>query len=217
MTKNKEIKLARTTPKNLAKRYTKAEAKDIIRSLSNDPDNILETITKLVQQYRNSNKRDQNALFPELFQKLKQGEFALGLETHRPLAETVSKQYEPMVIGFAQQLVKEYRCNTPSEKALAQVIAGAYARIIQYSMVFNNSCTRMGFLTSEKVGFYNMISKEIDRAQRHFISSFVTLKQLKSPNIELNVKAKTAFVSQNQQINAFINPSGQQGENNEPK
>jgi hypothetical protein len=46
------------------------------------------------------------------------------------------------------------------------------------------------------------MSKELDRANRQFITALTTLKQMKTPSIEINVTAKTAFVGKNQQFNA---------------
>jgi hypothetical protein len=46
------------------------------------------------------------------------------------------------------------------------------------------------------------MGKELDRAERHFFTALNTLKQIKSPMLEMNIHAKTAFIAQNQQINA---------------
>ena len=61
-----------------------------------------------------------------------------------------------------------------------------------------------------------MLSKEVDKAHRQLIMALTTLKQIKNPPVEFNVKAKTAFLAQNQQINAVNNPV-QQDENINPK
>ena len=98
-------------------------------------------------------------------------------------------------------MIKEYKCQTASEKALAEVIAGAYVRILEYSTKFN-CCARITSVSNDINTYYAMLSKEIDRAQRHFITALTTLKQIKAPKLDINVKAKNAFVSQNQQINA---------------
>ena len=71
-------------------------------------------------------------------------------------------------------------------------------------------------ISSEKNGYLAILSKELDRAHRQLITALTTLRQIKNPPIEFNVKAKTAFVAQNQQINAINNPI-QQNENIEPK
>src|SRR3989339_739293 len=124
-----------------------------------------------------------------------------GFETHVPLAESVPEGVRTVAIELSNQLQKEYNCQTPSEFALVEVIANSYARVLDYSRAFN-SCQKIEYLSSEKNGYYTMISKEVDKANRQFISALTTLKHIKSPGFDITVKAKTAFVSQNQQINS---------------
>jgi hypothetical protein len=45
------------------------------------------------------------------------------------------------------------------------------------------------------------MGKELDRANRIFLNALMTLKQLKNPPLELNIKAGNAFFGQNQQFN----------------
>ena len=130
---------------------------------------------------------------------------ALGLETHYPLADMVGKRYRALAIEVARQIEKEYECKRPSEKLLAQTVAGAYCKIVEYSPHLRGITTDIS-LSKEKNDYYSMISKELDRAHRQMITTLSTLRQIKNPPIELNVKAKTAFVAQNQQINAVNNP-----------
>lgn len=135
---------------------------------------------------------------------------ALGLSTHLPIAETVNEEYRTFLIEMVNTIEKEYDCKTPSEKALAETVASSYVRVIQYSRELTK-CTREKSLSHEKNGYYGLVSKEVDRANRHFTTALMTLKQLKSPTLEVNVKAKNAFIGQNQQFNASTN----QNENNE--
>jgi len=141
-----------------------------------------------------------------------------GLDTHYPLTETIGKRYRPLAIEFNRQLLKEYNCQTSSEKALAQVIVNAYIRILEYSQLLY-TCQETNWLSSEKNGFYSMLSKELDRANRQFITTLTTLKQVKTPSLEVNVKTRATFVAQNQQLN--INPpekgDSKKNENIEPK
>lgn len=134
----------------------------------------------------------------------------IGLENHHPLAGTVGERYRPFVIELADQFVKEYDCKTTTEKALAEVAAGSYCRFLEYSEHFN-ACIRLDYLSPVKTGYYGMLSKAVDRAERHFLSAIIALKQSKNPPIELNVR--TAFVGQNQQFNSV----GGQKENDAPK
>jgi hypothetical protein len=45
----------------------------------------------------------------------------------------------------------------------------------------------------------------------------MTLKQLKAPTIEMNIRTNTAFISQNQQINANNPIESNKNETNEAK
>ena len=52
-----------------------------------------------------------------------------------------------------------------------------------------------------------IIGLELDRANRQFLTALQTLKQIKAPQLEVNVETKTAFVAQNQQFNVENNPA----------
>jgi hypothetical protein len=54
------------------------------------------------------------------------------------------------------------------------------------------------------------ISKDLDRAYRQFASTLTLLREIKSPTLTVNVKANTAFIAQQQQLN------NNQYENNTP-
>lgn len=204
--------------KAIAKDYTPEKIRDMVRKdlqLTCDPEYILETTTKKVNAYLAASDEEAERIKKDMLESHHGVLVSLGLETHYPLAEIVSKDIQPLVIAAARQIEKEYDCKTASEKIIVQTIAGAYGKIIDYSRQLN-TCLREVGVSNEKNGFYGMISKELDRAHRQLITALATLRQIKNPPIELNVKAKTAFVAQNQQINAVNNPS-QQNENIEPK
>lgn len=125
----------------------------------------------------------------------------LTLDNHCLAAEIVGERYRAFLMNFANELVEEYQCRTPSEKALAQHVASCYARILELSKRATAGA-QLDSVTQNLTGYYAMVSKELDRAHRQFTSSLLVLKQIKSPNMEVNIQAKTAFISQNQQINA---------------
>jgi len=125
--------------------------------------------------------------------------YRFGLDTHAPLWESVSERYGLLAVEFARQLFEEYDCQTASEKALAQLAVNAYVRTLECSSILK-SCMK-GTIAAEITGYYSMLSKELDRANRQFITAITTLKQMKVPQLKVNVKAKNAFVAQNQQIN----------------
>jgi hypothetical protein len=105
-------------------------------------------------------------------------------------------------IEFANLLVEEYGCNTPSEKALVQVITSAYIRSLQYAEMLSINTSGGGKpISHERNNYYSFLSKEIDRAQRQYITGLHTIKQLKSPSLPVTIKTTTAFIAENQQVN----------------
>lgn len=125
-----------------------------------------------------------------------------GLDNHVPLSETVERQYWPLVSEFSNQLIKDYSCRTSGEKALAETIASAYIRILVISRRLNGALTPETVkISREHTTFYSMLSKELDRANRHFTSAFQMLVRLKQPPLNVHLKTQNAYVAQAQQFN----------------
>lgn len=199
--KTKKAKKAKTT--SITKPLSHDELRNwLIKSASSecDPRLILDKLGKIAESWRKGESESDEEK-KEAYKQFKKAMPIVALDTHYLAAESVSDRYRSFMIQFANDITQEYGCKTPSEKALAQTIAMSYGRILELSSAFNNS-QHIEFLSSEKNGYYGMIAKELDRAHRQFTSSMLVLKQLKSPNLEVNIRAKTAFVAQNQQVNA---------------
>ena len=127
--------------------------------------------------------------------------YAHSLDNHVAICNTVDKNYHGLVVNMTNQLISDFDCRAPHEKALAELIASSYARYIDYSALFAN-IRNIEYLSDVKTRFYSLYSKESDKAYRQFNTALSTLKQLKSPTPSINVIAKNAFVAQNQQLNA---------------
>lgn len=167
-----------------------------------DPEVLLQNLGKAIKEYDIAeNKKD---LEKQLTEKANEALPIMALDTHYILARAVFEEMRPFAIEFANQLTVEYECKTPTEKALAETVAAAYLRIMQFTQVMTRQM-RDEHCSMIQNGFYKVASQELDRANRHFTSAIAMLKQLKSPTMTVQVKATTAFVSQNQQINAIPN------------
>ena len=139
---------------------------------------------------------------------------ALESDTHAGLMETFYSQYRGLAKELSIQIIKDYNATTSAEKALVEIIVNAYIRVIDNSRRLNIELGGPGQPINEnRTKYMAMLSKQIDRANRQFLNSLMTLKQLKAPMIEMNIKTNTAFVSQNQQINV---PQAN-NETNDPK
>ncbi len=134
--------------------------------------------------------------------------------TNSALGAVVTTEYQDLAMSFANELMTEYDCRTPSEKALARMAAISYTKALDYSEELRN-CRAIEFHSSSKNGYFTMIGKEVERANRQFISALATLRQLKAPSLEINITAKNAFVGQNQQFNVGQNEKSY--ENIKPK
>ena len=120
---------------------------------------------------------------------------------HCNLMETFREQYRLLTKIMTEQTIEEYDCQTEIEKSLASVIVGAYVRYIDNSRRLNNELECENITRNRNVYIANL-SKQVDRAQRQYLSAVATLMQIKAPSIEINIKSKTAFIAQHQQINS---------------
>ena len=195
---NKKQQLKKQEIQNVASSKKSQTMREWITAicLFNNTDLLLENIKKEVK----ANNGEIKGLSREFYTNLKKAGLALGLSTHMLVTETVREEYRTFLVEMIKDIEREYGCKTAIEKALAETIASSYVRTLEYSRDLI-LYTKDNHLTHEKNGYYNMLSKEIDRAHRIFLNASMTLKQLKSPSMEINIKAKTAFVGQNQQFN----------------
>jgi len=127
--------------------------------------------------------------------------FALGLDTHSPASLSVQEEYRHFLVEMINRVEYEHDCKTAIEKSLAETIALSHIRIVSLTKRFNAYTVDDVTPTKEATDYYNLISKEIDRAHRQLNNAILTLKQVKTPRMPLNVTAKTAFIAQNQQFN----------------
>jgi hypothetical protein len=138
--------------------------------------------------------------------------YGLEVETHAALMGSLQQDYRGMAKELSTQIIKEYSCVTHAEKMLVEVIVNSFTRTLCASKELTEGSVAPGAsITENRTKYLAVLSKEHDRANRQFLSSLMMLKQIKAPTIEMNIKANTAFVAQNQQINATDH------EINEPK
>jgi len=172
--------------------------KDI--TIQPDPKRIFKDLGELLPIHYSGTKSEKEKIDKKLTETSQKAMYALGLDNHYPLSQTTHEAFQPLVIETTRQIEKEYKCITASDKILAELIGGAHVRIISYSTLLN-ACWHMKYLSSEKVAYYSMISKEIDRAHRQLTTALITLKQLKTPSLNVNIKTNTAFIGDKQQFN----------------
>jgi len=122
----------------------------------------------------------------------------MNIQNHSLIAGTVSEPYKPFLIKFIDQMITEYNCTTAAERALVQLVAQSFVRIMELSEKFNIACVLNG---DDKAHHKEILSKSLDRTHRHFLNALNTLKQMKSPGIKITINTDNANVAQNQQLN----------------
>ena len=111
----------------------------------------------------------------------------------------IPEKYRSFCIDFSRNLQKEYQCEKPSEKATAELVAVNFIRTLEIQNKIN-SYLSLGNITDMGVKYLAVLSKELDRANRHYLNTLQTLKMIKLPALEVNIRTQTAVVGQNQII-----------------
>lgn len=115
------------------------------------------------------------------------------------MTTAVDAQYKTFAIQMSLDLQKQYKCETVGKKSLAEVTALNYCRIIEIQRITNNFLGKdaYGDLT---VKILAILSKEQDRAQRHYLTSMQALEMGLQQPINVSIKTNTANIASQQAI-----------------
>jgi hypothetical protein len=192
--------------KQIQRTYTNDEVKKLIfktRMLSGDLNYTLyELGQNLMPKHLHGTEHEKKSVQADLLKKTSEVFYGFETESQVYLMEGFSERYRGGAQQICRQMIKDFDCRTDAEKSLAEITAAAFMRYLDASKRLNNCLDVDLYITPNKTAYMAMLSKERDRAHRQYLSGLMTLKQLKAPTIEMNIKAKTAFISQNQQINS---------------
>lgn len=169
--------------------------KEIMKSLKNcttgyDADYILKKAGEEMEKMKGENMYGEDSFYYKAMTLLEPEKGVL-------LISAVPKRYEVFVVDFNLKLQKEYNCITPSEKSLAEVVALNFVRVLETQHKINSYLGKET-IADIGVGYLNVLSRELDRAQRHYLTSLQMLKILKNPPLEVNIRTQTAVVGKNQ-------------------
>jgi len=199
--------MSKKKPQEAKKELSKPIAPETVRErlkkfkVDIHPKSLLEESAKLWTEYAQANDARKEEMLDELNEKLAHASVIVELENHYMAAETVdNKKLRTLMIEVIDSLIVEHDCKTTTEKMLAETAGAAFCRMIEYSNRLTG-LTRQEYLTPTKTGHYSMLSKEVDRCTRQYISALTTLKRLKQPALNITFKSNNAYVAQNQQIN----------------
>lgn len=166
-----------------------------------DPLGVMKKFAKALTNHSNNTGEAKDKAYREMEKLYPQAVSATSLETHARVGDVGGTKLGPLAIELTRQLITEFDCKTAAEKTIAEVAAAAYTRILRYSTALNNAY-EVNNATTELNKFMSVMSMEIDRANRQYLTAIHTLKTFKQPSVNVTFNAKTAFVAQNQNVNA---------------
>lgn len=104
-----------------------------------------------------------------------------------------------------ERLIKEYNATTISEVMVIELMVNAYFRSLQsakaYSLMLMDRTGGIANGQQTEINAFKEISKQIEIANRQFMTALTFLKELKQPGIQVKIEAKEAYFGRNQQIN----------------
>ncbi len=131
-------------------------------------------------------------------------EIVLSINTtshHRLIMEAMREERDRTAIAeFAEDLIKEYWCTWVSERSLCEVVALSYFSVMKTSKEMQKHYDGK-YYSNERSNMLNVLSKDLEKQNRMYLTSLQTLRTLKSPFWWMKINAKNAFIGENQQFN----------------
>jgi hypothetical protein len=159
-----------------------------------DPDFILKEVEK--ELVDNSGKQE---MIPasNLYKSMTLFEFEKGIL----LVSVIPEMYRTFAIDLSRKLQAEFDCQTPSGKATAELAALNFVRTMEIQRKIVSYLVR-DTISEISVRYLAVLSKELDRANRHYLTAVQVLKTMNQPPFSVNVKTQTAVIGQNQIVQA---------------
>lgn len=168
-----------------------------------DPNTILREADKVLAGTKSGEIRP-TSLDGSVFKSLTLFEFDNG----SLLTLSVPEQYKTFGIDLMRNLQVEYNCQTSSEKATSELAAVSYIRTLEIQRKINALLSQSS-ISELGIKYLAVLSKELDRANRHYLEAILALKSQKQPQLDVSIKTQMAILGQNQliQANSFPNDS----------
>lgn len=178
----------------IIKTKTTEEVKDIILKSGTGFDSKY-ILDKVQGELENRDKAKEAGSDTFLYKAMTVFEFDKGIL----LTSSLPDRFRVFALEFSRNLQKEYDCKSQGEKSMAEIVALNFARVLMIQDKVN-SYLGIGSITDMGVRYLAVASKELDRAQRHYLASLQALKMLRTPPIEVSIRTQTAIVGQNQMV-----------------
>lgn len=157
------------------------------------PRTVLLKANEEIKKYRKD--KDYQLTDVTLVQAMSLREFETGVL----MASVLPDSFKTMASELSKKLQEEYGCTTYGKKSLAEMAALNYGRILAIQKQL------MGFLEKDGYGDLTVkiiatLSKELDKAQRHYLTALQSLEMGLQPPLNVNIKTTTTNIANQQAI-----------------
>ena len=158
----------------IVKVRTREEIKQSIMNSSNGFDAwyILQQADKEIKNFKGPKEITSNTNY---YKAMTLFEFDKGVL----LLNSIPELHRVFALEFSKNLQAEYNCATPSEKSMVEVVSLNFVRILEVQRKIKDALESMK--TRYDIQYLAVLSKELDRAERHYLTSLQTLRMLKMP------------------------------------
>lgn len=123
----------------------------------------------------------------------------LEFEKGHFMISALSEDYRSFGLEFFRDMQDEHECKTPTERSLAESISLGFMQTLFIQMKMRDYLD-LKTISDRGVKYLNFLSIELDKAHKRYLSSLQTLTNIKNPQTEMNVRAQTAIIGNNQLI-----------------
>lgn len=151
---------------------------------------------ELVKQY----KKEGGKTSPETNALARKYAYSLNMDNLSLLSKAVDEEYKSYIVQIVRDLERELKVSKPSEKIIIHNIAVSYVRILQLTSSFNSFLNNPDLLFGRD-RYCSMISRELDRAHKHYDDNMKLLIQLRARPINVKIGTLNNLFGTNQQLN----------------
>ncbi|MEI7653516.1 MAG: hypothetical protein WCJ70_04580 [bacterium] len=115
------------------------------------------------------------------------------------LTLALSDEYRSFGLEFFRNIKMELKCVTSAELALAESISLGFIQTLFIQKKMREHLD-MKTINDGGVKYLSFLSIELDKAHKRYLNTLQILTSLKNPQMEMNVRAQTAIIGNNQLI-----------------
>ena len=129
---------------------------------------------------------------------------ANGFINGKVVEASVNVWHQNHVVKMRETLIAEHEAKSTSELMIIDLAINAYFRSLHASKIYsslvqgNDGAVRF---ERPRINLLKELGKQVENANKQFLSALTLLKEMKQPRINIKVQSKQAFVGQNQQFN----------------